>query len=331
MSYTTVWHPKLMRLAALLACFAATPAYSQDKAIATDAGWNLLWADEFDGAALDTGNWSYMVGCWGGGNHERQCYTDDAKNAVVKDGVLSIIALPGEITGSPLSPDSRAAASKSELAAQISKPFSSARLRTRGKRDWRYGRMEIRAKLPVGQGVWPAIWMMPSEDVYGAWPLSGEIDIMEAINLGAVCDSCKGGRENRIHGTIHFGARPPGNVHKGAFTAMSDSKDGFHTYAAEWSKDRITWFVDDVPYSTLTSDSWYSAAAENDRSAPFDRAFHMILNVAIGGDWPENENEKGVADITVPKIMQIDWVRVYQCTQDRETGAACMTAVSPKE
>ena len=222
-------------------------------------------------------------------------------------------------------------ASKKELAAQISKPFSSARLRTRGKRDWRYGRMEIRAKLPVGQGVWPAIWMMPSEDVYGDWPLSGEIDIMEAINLGAVCDSCTGGRENRIHGTIHFGARPPGNVHKGAFTAMSDSEDGFHTYAAEWSKDRITWFVDDVPYSSLTSDSWYSAAAENDRSAPFDRAFHMILNVAIGGDWPENENEKGLADITVPKIMQIDWVRVYQCTQDRETGAACMTAVSPKE
>jgi len=133
-------------------------------------------------------------------------------------------------------------------------PYTSARLRTLGKGDWQYGRIEVRAKIPAGQGIWPAIWMLPTDYAYGGWAASGEIDIMEAVNLPV------GGFEKQIHGTLHYGREWPGNVHSGtSFTfADSDPAADFHSYAIEWSPREIRWFVDDVHYATQKSSGWYA-------------------------------------------------------------------------
>ena len=198
------------------------------------------------------------------------------------------------------------------------KPFSSAKLTTKGKADWKYGRIEARAKLPGGQGLWPAIWMLPAEETYGAWAASGEIDIVEAVNLGAECNKCPDGKENKIYGTVHFGGEWPKNAYKGEETALPETPDGFHVFAVEWKEGEISWFVDDVKYSTLTSRSWRSSTqlGRKSRHAPFDHPFYLILNVAVGGHLPEDKNEGGVNLEGFPKTMLVDWVRVYQRPSD---------------
>ena len=172
----------------------------------------LVWSDEFEGTAIDPAKWSFDVDCWGGGNDERQCYTDRAKNARIEDGVLVIEAHREDFTG----PAVHATMVKPENAAATqTKPFTSAKLLTRGKAAWKYGRIAVRAELPQGQGTWPAIWMLPEDWSRGAWPLPGEIDIMEAVNLGVPCATCPGGKESTVLGTLHFGGAWPNNKHKG--------------------------------------------------------------------------------------------------------------------
>jgi beta-glucanase (GH16 family) len=170
--------------------------------------WKLVWADEFDGKAIDRKHWTLDEDCWGGGNNERQCYTDSARNAAIVDGKLVITALRETTSGPALPKAMRVGAAMPDV--QATRDYTSARLSTRGKIAWRYGRIEVRAQLPQGQGTWPAIWMMPETYAYGPWPASGEIDILEAVNLGVPCAACAGGR--RSH-SGHDPFRRPANQH----------------------------------------------------------------------------------------------------------------------
>jgi beta-glucanase (GH16 family) len=271
--------------------------------------WQLVWSDEFTGPTIDPAKWSFAVDCWGGGNNERQCYSDRKDNARIVDGALVITALREHVTGPALPASLRANPAKpGEL---VSRDYSSARLSTRGKASWRYGRIEVRASLPQGQGTWPAIWMLPEQDRYGPWPASGEIDILEAVNLGTPCKDCAGGKEDTILGTLHFGAPPPGNTHKGTEVHRPAVLEGFHTFAVEWQPDRITWQVDGETYASRERSEWFTSGSKAP-GAPFDQPFHLILNLAFGGGLPEGRGVKGVANSNFPKRFLIDWVRVWQ-------------------
>ncbi len=177
--------------------------YSAVEKASAKESWQLVWSDEFDGDSLDTTKWNYEEDCWGGGNNERQCYTDKTENVSVKDGVLNITALKKTTKGYAWPKSWRAGTEGMKLRGKqrfekVRRPFSSGRITTKNKGDWTYGRFEARMKLPTGQGAWPAFWMLPTDWAYGGWPLSGEIDIMEAINLGMSCPECEGGREDRV-------------------------------------------------------------------------------------------------------------------------------------
>ncbi|SNS30085.1 glycoside hydrolase family 16 protein [Sphingopyxis indica] len=301
-------------LGLMLAATAATPAPAGD--------WRLVWSDEFDGPAIDRAKWDFDVDCWGGGNNERQCYTDDPRNAAVEDGRLVITARKERATGPAWPVAQRSDPEKAKATA--TKDFTSARLVTRGKAAWTYGKVEVRAKLPQGQGTWPAIWMLPDDARYGAWAASGEIDILEAVNLGVACNDCTGGIENRILGTLHFGGTAPDNVHKGAETVLPAPLDGWHVFGIVWRKGRFDWTIDGRVYATQVAGDWNTAATD-DPAAPFDRPFHLILNLAIGGGLPESRTAGGVDESGYPKRMEIDWVRVWQsdakdASSEREAG-----------
>ena len=250
--------------------------------------WQLVWADEFDGSgAPDPAKWGYDIGGNGWGNNELQYYTDRTENARQENGNLVIEAREESFGG---------------------RQYTSARLVTRNLASWTYGRFEARIKLPVGQGIWPAFWMLAEDSPYGNWPLSGEIDIMEYL----------GHQPRRVHGTIHYGGGTyaPCRGQRGAvlghcFTGRSYDlpsgqvfPDDFHTFAVEWEPQRIRWFVDDVMYQEQTY--WYSGAAGY--PAPFDQAFHLLLNVAVGGNWPGAPD----ASTQFPQTMLVDYVRVFQ-------------------
>ncbi|MDP4536189.1 family 16 glycosylhydrolase [Alkalimonas collagenimarina] len=294
--------------------------------------WELVWSDEFEGNSIDSRKWTFEVDCRGGGNNEQQCYTDSSENAFVSDGTLKIVALPAE-----------------EGAA---KPYTSARLNTKYQGDWTYGRIEVRAKMPSGQGSWPAIWMLPTDNVYGGWPKSGEIDIVEAVNLKTV-DS-EGNVEAQVHGTLHYGRDWPNNESSGkAYTLPNDMNpaDDFHTYAIEWQEGEIRWYVDDYLYQTqmasevrtnsrdevigLRHRGWFAEYFNQItgdleiqyNNAPFDQRFHLLLNLAVGGNWPENVNNLGIdAEAFVDgQVFEIDYVRVYECASNPLTGKGCET------
>lgn len=313
MTAAAIW--RLLAILALAAGSQAAPAAAE---------WTLVWSDEFEGNRIDPAKWGLDSDCWGGGNNERQCYTDSPANASVQNGYLSITARKQTTRGAALPAQQRKTAA--DAARKASKPFSSAKLTTRGKADWRYGRIEVRARLPEGQGTWPAIWMLPSEDHYGRWAASGEIDIMEAVNLGTPCATCPGGREDRILGTLHFGREWPGNGQKGSETHLPPSADEYHIFGIEWRADRIDWTLDGRVYATQTPEDWFSGPAERapkGARAPFDRPFYLILNLAIGGGLPEGRNLGGVAPAGYPKVMQVDWVRVWRCPADSDPGKGC--------
>lgn len=218
------------------------------------------------------------LGRW---NNELQYYTDRTENSYVANGSLVLVAREERFTGEDGTRD-----------------YTSARLRTKYKGDWRYGRVEVRARLPEGQGLWPAIWMLPTDDIYGGWAASGEIDLMEAVNLNS-------GGGNEAHGTLHYGGEWPNNTYSGqAFTPSSSVVHEFHDYAIEWEPGEIRWYVDGIHYQTLTE--WWTA--NGDYPAPFDQRFHLILNVAVGGDWPGSPD----ASTVLPQTMEVDYVRVYQ-------------------
>jgi beta-glucanase (GH16 family) len=264
-----------------------------------------VWSDEFDGNAIDSTKWSHEVNCDGGGNNELQCYTADAANSYVEDGKLHIAALH-----------------------HGGDDYTSARLRTLNKGDWKYGRIEVKAKMPQGQGLWPAIWMLPSDWIYGGWPLSGEIDIFEAVNPNGT-----GG--NTMYGTLHYGRYWPNNNHSGApYTPAANIWDEFHTYAIEWEEGEIRWYVNDTHYATQTQDGWFTYYYDGQEvgfqfggdAAPFDQAFHLLLNVAVGGNWPGNPD----VSTPFPQQMVVDYVRVYECSADTATGVGCASNVDPE-
>ncbi|WP_196161704.1 family 16 glycosylhydrolase [Reinekea sp. G2M2-21] len=318
-----------------------------------EKGWHLVFADEFEGTVIDDSKWAFEVNCWGGGNNEKQCYVDGPDNAFVEDGKLHIKAIRGEHTGAVHNPDS----AEYDPAETQTQPFTSARLRSVApnayvegedtsfsfKNDWKYGRFEIRAKLPSGQGTWPAVWMLPTDWEFGGWAMSGEIDIVEAVNLKADRDLSAEDNdetgvipENRVHGTLHYGRAWPGNVYTGVEYDFGDvtvnPADGFHTYAVEWEEGAIRWFVDDIHVSTQTQEGWYTHYQDESgvwqtsgtTAAPFNQKFHLIMNLAMGGAWAGNVNEGGIDDSISEAEMVVDYVRVYQC-EDDASGVTCGT------
>ncbi len=212
-------------LAGLIGCGGGVSNESDFEAVNTSApvnDWVMVWNDEFDGAQIDTSKWTHEVNCNGGGNQEQQCYTDSPENSFVSNGVLNIVALPAE-EGAAL-------------------PYTSARLNTRYKGDFKYGRFEMRAKLPQGQGTWPAFWMLPTDYVYGGWPKSGEVDILEAVNLKTVDEN--GVEEASIVGQLYYGKSSPNQSSSGREFDLPDNinpADDFHTYALEWQEGEILW------------------------------------------------------------------------------------------
>lgn len=303
----------------------SAPAPSPSPSPTATAKWQLAWSEEFDGTELDRTKWTPEESCWGGGNNERQCYTDRAENVEVKDGMLHLKARKETFTGPDRPPEIAANPNP-----QVTREYTSGKVRTRGLHAWKYGRVEVRAKVPAGQGMWAAVWMMPAEDHYGGWPLSGEIDILEAVNVGAKCDECRGTvGENRTVSALHFGNSPPDNRYIDQKTPLPDlslPSDDFHTYAVEWGEGLIRFFIDDRLHLTLTRDQWFSGSpkAAGNPNAPFDRPFYVMANLAVGGKWPEESNEKGLAQSSLPNQFILDWIRVYQCSEDPETGLACM-------
>jgi len=243
------------------------------------AGWDLVWNDEFDGTTIDFTKWEHEVNGQGGGNNELQYYTDRELNSLIDDGKLVIRAFKETYTG----PDG-------------TREYTSARLRTKNKGDWKFGRFEIRAKLPIGQGLWPAIWMLPTDWIYGGWAASGEIDIMEML----------GHDPQKVYGTLHYGGQYPNNVHSGDSYSLyvGSFSSAYHTFALEWEENEFRWYVDDVLY--LTQTSWSTTNAPY--PAPFDQRFHILLNVAVGGNWPGNPDQT----TTFPQTMIVDYVRVYK-------------------
>jgi beta-glucanase (GH16 family) len=300
--------------------------------VAISNQWQMVWQDEFDAAQIDRNKWQFEVNCYGGGNDEQQCYTDRSDNAYLEGGVLKIRALKENFSG-PSAQDDDPNYNLNNTRIQ---PYTSARLRTKNSGDWTYGRFEIMAKLPQGQGIWPAIWMLPTDWAYGGWAGSGEIDIMEAVNLKTLSDeagAAEGQAESRILGTLHYGRAWPENVYSGQEFHLPDGinpADDFHEYAIEWQAGEIRWYVDDIHFATQTADGWYSQYMNNDGqlingqgSAPFDQKFHLILNLAVGGTWPAGANEKGIDDSVFPQSLDIDYVRVYECSVSPSTGAGC--------
>lgn len=278
------------------------------------AGWSLVWQDEFNGSGIDKEKWSFQINCAGGGNNELQCYTDKTKNAFIKDGTLHIQALKESVSGF----DGWDGISGN----LVSRDYSSARMLTQYKADWRYARVEVNAKLPYGQGIWPAIWMMPSYDVYGNWPLSGELDLMEAVNL-----KTGGINDNLLVQTIHFGDRSPDNRFiANNYQPTFDVTAGFHTYAVEWQQGEIRWYVDQALVSTQTQQAWYTRgnippSFLTTEARPFDQEFHLLLNLAVGGIWPGPPDDS----TRFPQTLLVDYVRVYECSANTLEGIGCET------
>jgi beta-glucanase (GH16 family) len=238
-----------------------------------------VWQDEFDYEGLpDAQKWGYDIGGNGWGNQEKQYYTKDLKNARVANGTL-IIEAHKEAYGN--------------------NNYTSARLVSKGKADFLYGRFEIKAKLPKGTGTWPAAWMLASEQNYGTqyWPDNGEIDIIEHVGFD----------QNRIHGNIHTKAFNHSiGTNKGNNVVIPNVSDEFHVYACEWLPDKISIEIDGNSYFTFNrSGSW--------EQWPFDKKFHLLLNLAIGGAWG---GQKGIDDSIFPQKMEIDYVRVYQVVKE---------------
>ncbi|MFN8588146.1 MAG: family 16 glycosylhydrolase [Candidatus Eisenbacteria bacterium] len=266
--------PRSLLLLVVLAAFATLSA------VPARAQYSLVWEDNFDGNSINNTHWQFQegTGCpnlCGWGNNELQYYR--AANATVAGGFLTITAKKENFGG---------------------KAYTSARLRSANLADFRYGKIEMRAKLPIGRGMWPAFWMLPTNSPYGNWPVSGEIDIMEYV----------GHQANQVFGTLHWGN--PNQVYSSTTTTLPSGTfhDGFHTFAIEWEPNRIRWLLDDVQYACKSN--WVSSAGGY--PAPFDTPFHMLINLAVGGNLPGSPD----ASTVFPQDYVIDWVRVWQKSTD---------------
>ncbi|MDH4072519.1 MAG: family 16 glycosylhydrolase, partial [Gammaproteobacteria bacterium] len=273
--------------------------------------WQLVFADEFDGAGLDSAKWNIDTGdgcpdLCGWGNNELQDYSAD--NVIVSGGTVQL-----------------------EGRREADGSYTSGRINTKGRFDFRYGRVEVRARIPAGQGTWPAIWLLHSDPtIYGPWPLSGEIDIMEAFNYGPA--------NALTQSATHYGLPiPPFNGTSSRTDLAVNADVNFHEYALEWERGRIRFFIDGQHYQSQIVDEWYTwyPAGEDGLydefgpytrgldDAPFDQAFHLIMNFAIGGD-PVGDPDAGTI---FPQAMEIDYVRIYECVNSNpETRRGCGTA-----
>jgi len=243
-----------------------------------DSGWTFsttpVWADEFDyTGAPDASKWGYDLGGSGWGNNELEYYTNSTDNASVANGVLSITA---------------------RKETKENRNYTSARMITKGKGDWLYGRFEIKAKLPAGKGTWPAIWMLPTDWAYGDWPKSGEIDIMEHVGYDP--------------GNVHISAHTEAyyfkiNTQKTSTKKVDNVSAEFHLYRLDWTPYALRGYIDDVlVFQFVNERKGYTVW-------PFDKRFHILLNLAVGGDWG---GAQGVDDSIFPVAMEVDYVRVYK-------------------
>lgn len=241
-----------------------TVLQKEPASVLTSAYTALVWSDEFDGAAVNTTNWGYDIGGGGWGNNEKEYY--QAANATVKDGNLVITAKKQRIKGSA---------------------YTSARLKTQGKREFTYGRIEARIKLPLGQGLWPAFWMLGANIATVSWPRCGEIDIMEHINT-----------ESTTYGTMHW----DNNGHAMYGGNTSGTPADYHVYAVEWDASAIRWYVDGVQFHEGNILNGINGTEE------FHKPYFILFNLAVGGNWPGQtiDNSK------LPANMYVDYVRVYQ-------------------
>jgi beta-glucanase (GH16 family) len=260
-------------------------AQSWKYVITSYPGYHLAWSDEFDLPMINSANWTNQI-MGDGGNQELQYYTARPVNSRVENGHLVIEARREDYV----------------VNGQTYK-FTSARLRTAGKQDFLYGKIEARIKLPKGAGMWPAFWMMPTDNIYGGWAASGEIDIMESCN-----------NMDFIGGTIHFGGASPNNTFSGSTytpTPAIDFSADYHIYSIEWEPTVMRWYVDGIPYSTKTN--WWTGSKTDNGTfpAPFNQRFHIILNCAVGGTYTGILNWQNVTT-DLPQQMLVDWVRVYQ-------------------
>jgi len=240
----------------------------------TYPGLTLVWNDEFSGTILDANTWNYEIGNANGwGNNELEYYTNSTKNTFVSNGNLIIEARKESISGFN---------------------YSSARLTTQNKKSFTYGRVDIRAKLPKGKGIWPALWMLGNNISSAGWPASGEIDIMELL----------GQEITKSYGTLHYGASAATHGSKGnSYTLSSNSfYDQFHVFSMDWKQDQVNLYVDNNLYLTVNKTDLGSAPY------PFNAPFFFIFNVAVGGNWPGSPD----ATTTFPQRMIVDYIRVFQ-------------------
>lgn len=236
---------------------------------------NLVWSDEFNYTGLpDPEKWNMETGGNGWGNNELQYYTDSENNAMVDNGILTITAREESFGG---------------------RDYTSARINTLDKFDFQYGRIEARMKLPYGQGIWPAFWMMGTNINTVSWPACGEIDIMELVG-----GSVPGGGDNTVHSTIHWDDN--GNAEYGESYTLDFGKfaDGFHVFSLEWDSEVIRSYVDGTEY--------YVVDITPEGLSEFHNNFFILLNVAVGGNWPGSPN----AETSFPQTMEVDYVRVFQ-------------------
>jgi beta-glucanase (GH16 family) len=235
------------------------------------SGMSLVWQDEFNGTALDLTNWKHDLGGHGWGNNELEYYQE--KNTSVQDGYLVITAKKEDVE---------------------SRNYTSSRIKTQGLKEFQYGRIDIRALLPKGQGIWPALWMLGANIDAVDWPACGEIDIMEMIGGPS--------HDNKVHGTAHWDNAGT-HASTGGSKSLTEGKifaNEFHVFSIVWTSTAITWYLDDVQYYVI--DTTPSELSE------FQNKFFFVFNVAVGGDWPGNPNTTTV----FPQRMVVDYIRVFQ-------------------
>ncbi len=234
-------------------------------------GWELVWQDEFMNPEINLENWVFDLGGGGWGNNELQLYTSRPENARIENGILVIEAREGDYAAAT---------------------YTSARLKTEGLQTFTYGRIEARMKLPYGPGIWPAFWMLGEDTPTIGWPDSGEIDIMEHI----------GRNPYHVYGTIHGPGYSGGSGIGGSYILPDTPvSEDFHVFAVEWEPDTIRWYIDDINYFTVTS-------SEVPGQWVYDHPFFIILNLAVGGNWPGSPNSTTV----FPQQFLVDYVRVYR-------------------
>jgi beta-glucanase (GH16 family) len=234
--------------------------------------WELVWSDEFSGTSLDLDSWTRETGGGGWGNNELQYYTDREVNSFISDGRLII---------------------KAQAESYGGRNYTSARLKTQNKKFWKYGKIEARMKLPYGQGIWPAFWMLGQNISSVGWPACGEIDIMEMIGGS--------GREKTVHGTVHWDNAGQHAQSGGSYSLpVGTFADAFHVFRIEWDQNLIRWYVDNNHYYSLNITPSGLSEIRND--------FFILLNLAVGGNWPGNPNSTTV----FPQTLEVDYVRVYK-------------------